>query len=196
MDIYRKKNLDPNHLDAVGLDALFSRLGERPDDPQSQRVSRVVGLLSRLGSDLSKADEIRVLTELRNALHNYEWVSQVSPTPEGYRAVLVPAYRRDLSREDRWEYHAIQTVLAITREDGGLSRLRRCECGNWFYAAKRNGRKFCSGTCRQYHYDSDAEKRKQKRAYMRKLYADQKERAKNPKSGVGLRQKNARKSLR
>jgi len=180
--IIRKKTIQPRTGEV--LDALFSRLIEQPNKPQSKRVERVLELLSSLGNPRSKEKTIWAVTSLREALRIYQWVSQVMPTADGFRVVSFPVDRSALSADDKWEYEAVRDLLDLTLEDGSLSRLRRCDeraCKTWFYAANRMDQRFCNGTCRQRHYDSDEEKRIQKRAYMRKRYADTKERELNPK---------------
>jgi hypothetical protein len=176
--IISNKNFWPERQDkAAHFADLFQRLEQNPD--KLQRVETILGLLSELRDDLSTLDKVRVLTGLRNALHHYRWVSQISPTREGFRAILIPADREKLSHDDEWEYGAVRDLLEITLEDGALSRLRRCAydgCKGWFYANKSNQEWCTRGTCRQNHYFSNPENQEKHRASVKKYDAGQRER--------------------
>jgi hypothetical protein len=182
----RNKTILPDHLDDEQIGALFSQIEQHPDKPQSKRIERILGLLSRLGGKPSKEEARRVTTQLRNALNKYRWVFQVPPTAQGYRAVALPAPsdsgETSPDEPDGWEYGAVRVLLDLTLVAGGLSRLKRCAyegCKSWFYAANRKDQKFCtSGLCRQSHYYSDPEHQKKHRAAVAKYDADQRERDK------------------
>ena len=90
--INRKQNNAPL-LEAVDFAELFSTLRKHPDKQPSKNVERILELLSRLGD---KGAAVRVVTELRNALKDYRWGIQVSPTLQGFRTVLFAADRGEL----------------------------------------------------------------------------------------------------
>lgn len=187
----RKTKLLPIHLDEEQLDAHFRHLEAHPETPQSQRVEKILGLLSALRDDMTTLDsgQGQVIIRLRNALRHYQWVSHIAPTSEGYRVIRTAADRENQSKEDLWEYGAVRDLLDCVPYLGNPPRIRRCAdavCQRWFFAAKRADQQFCSGKCRQHHYDSDKETRTKKNAAMRRLYALKKRLSRNPKSGIGL----------
>jgi hypothetical protein len=190
-NIRKNKILSP-YLDEERLDKIFARLEERPGEPQSQRVERVLELLSGLGEDAPTSEKSRILTALRKVLERYRWIRRVYPTREGLRVLSFAANREYLSTDDIWEYTTVQDLLDLVPYLGARPRIRRCRderCQRWFFAAKRDDQWFCDSKCKQHHYDTET--REEKKAYMRKRYAEQKERARNPKSGVGLRTQKA-----
>jgi hypothetical protein len=191
-EIIRKKNILPIHLDLERFEAIFARLEKDPGNPHSKRVERILDLLSGLRDDIPTRENMRNVTGLRNALGRYRWASRVTNTAQGYRVFYTIADRDTLSKDDEWEYGAVRDLLDTVPYTRGRSRIRRCEqeeCRRWFFAAVREDQLYCSGKCRQRRYDSDPEKRDKKLAHMKKLYADEKARRLNPKSGVGLRRK-------
>jgi len=181
--IHKKKILPFPQLDEAGFLALRWHIEEHPDTPQSKSVERILELLRHLrngGDELSKAEQLRFTTELRNRVSTYRWVRRVSYTSKGLWASVVPADIEKLLPEDRWEYGAVGDLLDMLQFHGGFSRIGRCadtRCGRWFYAINRSDQKFCSLACKQHHYDSNPERRKQKQAYMREHYWEQKRRA-------------------
>jgi hypothetical protein len=189
-DIIRKKRTLPTELDQERFGAIFARLEDDPEKPQSKRVEKILESLSGLRDDLDTREKVRVITGLRNALSRYQWVSRVAPTHEGFRVVPAIADRANLSNDDVWEYEAVRDLLDTVPHLGKRPRIRRCaECRRWFFGVMRDDQQYCSGNCRQRRYDNDPEKRDKKLAHMKKLYADEKARKRNPKSGVGLHRK-------
>ncbi len=174
--IIRKNEILPPHLDPERFAAIFWHIREHPGTPQSKRVEWVLELLSslrdvrRLRDRVSKLEQMQILTRLRNALRAYRWVTQISPTSKGFHASLRTA-DIGLSGEDAWEYEAIGILLDIVPYLGGKRpRIRRCAdaaCNEWFFAAKREDQQFCSGNCRQHHYDNHPTMRARKKRYMR-----------------------------
>jgi hypothetical protein len=188
--IIRKKKILPDSLETVDLDAVFRSVSENPERPESARIEGILGLLSSLG-DLTGVERGNALARLRMALSRYVWVSRVISAAEGYRVVQFPA--NTVSDAERWEYGVVWGLLELVPLTGKRPRIRRCDqCERWFFAASRDDQKFCSGVCRQRNYDGDDARREEKRKYMQKRYADEKARAKNIKSGVGLRSRKAR----
>jgi hypothetical protein len=185
-DIIRKRTILPSHLDAEQLEEIFARIEEQPEKPQSKRVERILELLSCLRSDASGSERVRVHIGLQNALRGYHWVSKVKPTPEGFRVIQAVADRENLSADDLWEYRAVSVLLDVVPYLGKPPRIRRCpECQRWLFA-ENNTRKWHDG-CRQRHYAKKPETRTKKNEYERNRYIAEKKRARNPKSGVGLR---------
>jgi hypothetical protein len=183
--------LDEKHLEVI---AIFTRLAQRPKTPQSRRVEAILELLSCLRDDLDKAEKLRVITELRNLLSRYRWVSRVERALEGFREI-VTADREGHSREDEWEYWAVRVLLDLVPHLGNPPRIRRCaECPRWIFAAKRNTQKWCGSVCRQRHYDRDPETRAKKLEAMRKRYALEKERDWKRKAAVGYTERTKRKA--
>jgi hypothetical protein len=197
----RKKNiaLDLGEREPE-LWAIFGRLENERATPQSDRVGRILELLSRLGEKPDRMAAVKITSELRHLLDRYRWITRalISPTTEGYRAIFRREPKeKNLSREDEWEYEAVRELLDITtRYPGALSRLRQCgnkECRRWLFTPWGKTRQFCKNDiCKQRHFDSDPEQREKKREYMQKRYRDQAKHARNPKSGVGLRRKSSR----
>jgi len=168
---------------------LFSRLKERPEDPQTVRVEHILGLLCKFGEGPG-IEFLLLLKQLGDALSPYRWGSQVSYSRKGLQSAFIAADADGLTAEDVWEHEAVSGLLWLTRDPRLLSRIRRCknkECQKLFFAANRTDQEFHMGNCRQHFYDSDDVTRKKKRKYMKTYYAANKERERNPKSGVGLR---------
>ena len=185
----RKQRKLPDHLDEVDLGALFTRLEERPETPQSKRVERLLDLLSRLRGRLSTRDAKEAFTGLLYALSRYRWVRRVAFTREGFRVLSFVADRGYLSEDDSWEYAAVRDLLDIVPYLGDPPRIRRCAdqaCQKWFFAANRSDQKFCCGNCRQHYYDSDEKTHARKLERMRQNYATEKERDRKLKSLVGV----------
>ena len=65
------------------------------------------------------------------------------------------------------EEDAILRIMDLARE-GILSRVRRCSCGDWFFA-KFSHQKFCCTRCQQDYYRSSEEYRAKRRLYMKNL---------------------------
>jgi hypothetical protein len=186
-NIIRKKMVLPIHLDKEQLEAIFTRLEERPETPQSKRVEKILELLSSLRDDISPLDKGQIVIRLRNALRLYQWVSHIAPAPESYRVINGVADRENLSKDDLWEYEAVRDLLECVPYLGNPPRIRRCA---------RADQLFCSGNCRQHHYDSDEDTRAKKNETMHKLYALKKGLALNPKSGIGLERRPARRGTK
>jgi hypothetical protein len=180
---------------APELWAVFGHIENGSETPQSKRVERILELLSCLGKNPRGMEAANVTAELGHMLRRYRWMTHalVSLTKQGYRSI----FRREpeaksRSREDVWEYEAVASLLDLARTQGAISKLRRCgndECRKWLFVMKGK-RRFCdnNGVCKQRHFDSDEKQREKKRAKMRELYAEARERnARNPKNGIGLR---------
>lgn len=188
--IIRKNEILPPPLDPERFQAIFWYIREHPEQPHSKRVDEVLELLSSLRDDVSTLEKIRVITRLRNVLSRYQWGVRVSPTTEGFHVSHFPANRGKLSSSDEWEYGAVRDLLDVVPYLGKRPRIRRCvesECKEWFFAAKREDQQFCSGICRQRHYDSTPEMRESKKLYMRKHRAAEKKHDERRKTGVGFR---------
>jgi hypothetical protein len=173
---------------------LFSRLNERPEDPQTMRVEHILGLLCKFGEGPG-IEFLLLLKQFGDALSLYRWSSQVSYSRKGLQSAFIAADADGLTAEDAWEHQAVSGLLWLTRDPRLLSRIRRCknkECQKLFFAAKRTDQEFHAGKCRQHFYDSDDVTRKKKRKYMKTYYAANKERERNPKSGIGLERRTAR----
>jgi hypothetical protein len=63
------------------------------------------------------------------------------------------------------EGDAVSSVLRLA-ELGQLNQLRKCACGNWFYARFRH-QKFCATPCQQKDFRRTEEFRQKRRKYMR-----------------------------
>lgn len=185
-------HLDEKHLEVI---AIFTRLSQRPQTPQSRRVEAILELLSCLRDDAGVAEKLRVRTGLRNSLRRYRWESYIERTLEGFREISVIADREGLSADDVWEYGAVRDLLDLVPYLGNPPRIRRCaECRRWIFAAKRNTQKWCGSVCRQRHYDRDPETRAKKLEAMRKRYALEKERDRKRKAAVGYTERTKRKA--
>lgn len=176
-DIIRKKTLS-EPFDTVDIAAMLYRLEEFPTEPASKRVAAI---LDDLEASFTEAQDERLrsqhLARLRRLLQVYEWVYQVAPSTEGPHA-FVTASPKTQSTFGSWELSAVSVLMALTQVEGGVARLRRCEvCERWFYAAARSDKKFCSGKCRQYRYDTDPAIRKRKAETNRKNRQQEQKRA-------------------
>ena len=71
--------------------------------------------------------------------------------------------------EDVWftEEDAIIAIIDLARE-GLLCKIRRCHCGDWFFA-KFAHQKFCCTRCQQAYFRSSEDYKADRRAYMRNL---------------------------
>lgn len=175
---YSKKKAELGES-APELWAVFERIENGPERPQSKRVERILELLSCLGKKPRGMEAVNLISELAHMLRRYRWTTHalVSLTKQGYLTVFrrVPELN-SRSREDVWEYEAVATLLDLARTPGALSNLRRCgndECRKWLFVLKGK-RRFCdnNGVCKQHHFDSDPSQREKKRVYMRRYYAD------------------------
>jgi len=68
------------------------------------------------------------------------------------------------------ESWTILRVIRLTR-DGAINKIRRCSCGNWFFA-QHSRRQWCSSRCRHRDYKSTPEWRAKRNRYMRKYYRE------------------------
>ena len=94
---------------APELWAIFGRLEDGRETPQSNRVERILELLSDLGKNPRGMKAVNLTSELGHRLLRYRWVTHafVSPTKQGY----LPIFRREpeaknQTREEVWEYEA------------------------------------------------------------------------------------------
>jgi hypothetical protein len=184
-----KNDILPKNLDAEQLEEIFRHIREHPKQPQSKRVEGFLELLSTLRDDLSKSEKVRVIVGLRNTLSAYQWVVQISPTPEGFRPIHMIADRGRLSLDDIWEREAIRDLLKVVPYLGARPRIRRCantRCREWFFAGKRLDKEWCGDSCKQQHYDSDPKQREKKKLHMRKLRRDAKEREEMTRKHIGF----------
>jgi hypothetical protein len=162
--IYRKNRIAEWANEAL-IEQLFRRLETKPNLPQSKRVMHILELLARLGSN--KGDWL-AFHQIREPLKKYKWHYGLTLGSSGLRPWL---FTEKMASANEWEYNAVRFLLSLIPHD--INRLRRCEydgCQRWFFAEKTRKQKFCKrGACRQNHYDSDPERRAQKRKKMREL---------------------------
>jgi len=191
MEFTHKNAILPSHVDPERFLEIFTRIKEQPDQ-QSKRVEKVLELMSSFRDDLSTREKIQIFTRLRLALGTYRWAVRLGVTREGLHVIHQMA--RELadatSDAERWEYSAIGLLLEVLPYLGQRPRIRRCAdagCREWFFAAKREDQEFCSGNCRQHHYDSDPESRAAKRRYMRQYRVQEKKRDERRKKDVGFK---------
>jgi hypothetical protein len=184
-----RKNTMPSFADVPHpFSTVLWPIREHPEKPETKRVDAILELLSDLRDELKPMEKAQIQEQLRKALRRYKWVSRVVYTKQGLRVIHGIADRDALTPDEIWEQESVCSLLDVVPVLGARPRIRRCaECKNWFFAAKRDDQEYCSGVCRQHHYDNDPERRKKKAADMRNSRADEKKRARNPKSGVGLR---------
>lgn len=168
----------PEWVAGAVADKLFRHLETKPNLIQSKRVELILDSLSRLGRN--ERDWI-AFHQLREPLKRYEWHYGLTLSSGGLQARL--EFTKRMSEEDEWEYNAVRFLLRLVPHH--INRLRRCAydgCKRWFFADKREDQKFCKrGACRQNHYDSDTERREQKRKKMcenRKWHREEAERSK------------------
>jgi hypothetical protein len=187
---YRKKNISPTVMGKREFDALLFRLSNQPHTPQSRRrvarIWQVLGLVRRLGEPLPNREKTMIALELDRSLQASRWLRRVSMTKEGVRTFFVPN-RNNPSPDDAWEHEAVNDLVELLNYPDVLARIRECPCGKLFFRVGR--KKFHHPNCKQNHYDSDPERREEHREKMRKVYWDEKERAKNPKNAIGTRTK-------
>lgn len=190
---HEKHAIDPKEMQ---LD-LFRRLQEHPNTPHSKRVEKILELLSSLGTDLSPTEKGQTLMGLYNALGRYKWLARVAFTAQGYCVIRTPANRETLSKDEEWEYAAVDVLLNIVPSIGERPRVVRCEeCTNWFFREKRSDKRWCGGVCKQRHYERDPETRAKKLEAMRKKYDDEKELDRKSKAAVGYTEPPKRRKAR
>lgn len=197
----RKKKMAEVRWGELDFAEVLYKIRTPPKKPHLERVELILELLSKVHDGMSRAEKMKTLTQLRNALNRYKWVFQISPTSLGMRVITSPAYdlipAGELIRtrsgevfskesDEAWEQQTVRRLLEGI-DFGERPRTRRCEqCGEWFYA-RRPDQRFDVGACRQRNNDRDPAKRVQKLVYMKDRYTEMKRLAANPKSGVGLR---------
>jgi hypothetical protein len=83
-----------------------------------------------------------------------------------------PAQNRvsDLLSELRelWEIVAVQLLLRLA-DRGALDSIKKCICGVWFIAERRNHQS-CSDKCRHKRYEQGESAKQKRRQYMRNYY--------------------------
>jgi hypothetical protein len=182
MYIGKSKNARTLLPDQDDFAAIFYRLEQTPDAPESKRVEHLLRLLSRI--EKPNADRT-ILAQVCRALSAYLWRYNVIRSPQGLIAHTTGAE----GRGNDWEHSAVHVALSLI-EHGQLWRLFECEtCGELGFAPYKRQR-FCgpkSPKCKQRDYDEDAENKIKKQAYMREYRLEEKKRKKNTRSGVGLR---------
>ena len=183
-DVIRKKK-SPTILNDALLWQITDELKRKPDAAHSKRVRHILERLIEIKGRVGTYGAIQILAELREPIDRYRFKYQLR-VGSRVRAGLGTA-DENASQEDLWECGAVLTVLQLLDQPDGLDRVRKCECGSLFFAARRSDQKHCGNLCRQRSNDRDPEKRARKLAYMKERYAEMKRLAANPKSGVGLR---------
>ncbi len=187
------KSLRPNDPDiARGFFwALFKNLEAREGKPHAARVRHILDLLRQLTGGMN-SKSFPAFKRLNDALSRYRWRGQIVYSSRGFRGMF--AANRELSEDDVWEHEVVGELLKLVQYPDVVSRIRRCkdeDCRELFFATKRADQEFHLGKCRQHFYDSDKERREEKKEYMRDRYAELKRHAQNPRSGVGLRKRRA-----
>ena len=191
MDTAKRKKKSLNGLGEIHPWPILDRLVKDPDSPHSKRVRHILELLIELKKNVGSYAAIQTLAKLRKPIDRYRFKYHVAV---GSRvSVGLATAESNPSQDDFWEYGAVRTLLEIVGKPGGLDRIRKCECGTLFVAAKRSDKTLCGSACRQRKYDRDDTRRERKRAYMKERYAELKRLEANPKSGVGLRTPSRRK---
>lgn len=194
--LIRKNEFAPDSA-AAGVIAnhLFRHLEARPKSKQAERVEQILEKLSRLGRG-----DVAAFFQNGDLLSRYEWHYRLTYSgSRGLRAELM--FTKELPEEDAWEYRAVRFLMSLVPHH--INRLRRCadaKCNKWFFAARREDQQYCSGNCRQHHYDSDPVRRAAKREYMRDDYRPKQRKIEEMrKHGVKFRDsvnRRAKKSLR
>lgn len=172
MNYPTRKKFPPPLVDApYPLDVVLWPIREHPEKPESKRVEAILELLCRLQGDLDSSEKAKVLTRLGAALKRYTWLRRVTCTKQGIRVIHTVAGREALTRDEIWESESVGRLLDAVPDLGGRPRIRRCaQCAEWFFAVKRDDQLYCSGVCRQRHYDNSPEMRAAKATYMREKY--------------------------
>jgi hypothetical protein len=177
MNISIRKTTLSGWVTGAAADELFRHIETKPNLIQSNRVEHILDLLSRLGKN--KWNWV-AFNQLREPLKKYKWHYGLVLGHGGLSARL--DFTKEMSEEDEWEHKAVRFLLSLVPHH--INRLRRCAyggCKRWFFAEKREDQKFCKrGACRQNYYDSDPERREQKKAKMRanrKWHGEQEQRA-------------------
>jgi len=183
-DVIRKKK-NPAVLNDVLLWQITDELKKKPDAAHSKRVRHILERLIELKGYVGTYGAIQILADLREPIDRYRFKYRLAVGSK-VRAGLGTADPAP-SYEDSWECGAVLTLLQLLDQPDGLDRVRKCECGSLFFAARRSDQKHCGNLCRQRSNDRDPVKRERKLAYMKERYVEMKRLAANPKSGVGLR---------
>jgi hypothetical protein len=120
--------------------------------------------------------EVQLASELNHRLFRYKlspryWITLGEYPILGWRSGKERPRDEEDPEEDAWftEEDAIIAILDLARE-GLLCKIRRCYCGDWFFA-KFVHQKFCCLGCQQKYYRSSEDYKAKRRAYMKDLRA-------------------------
>jgi hypothetical protein len=133
------------------------------------------------GSYPKKSDlEVELTSELNLRLLRYQlspwyWMTLGDYPVLGWRSGNNRPKDEEDPTEDVWftEEDAIIAMIDLARE-GLLCKVRRCHCGDWFFAKIAN-QKFCCVRCQQAYFRSNEDYRAYRRTYMKNLRAQHKE---------------------
>jgi hypothetical protein len=167
LDEFPTATINPYGKGVTGSPAAFAN---------SRRVARLVRTINRT---LAKFKMSARYGRTLGSLWRMSWV----PVSNRHR-LCIRVYAGGNSDEIPFgEGNAVSSVLHLA-EQGRLGQLRKCACGNWFYARFRH-QKFCATPCQQKDFRRTDEFRASRRAYMRThrmRLAKQARRTFNPRS--------------
>ncbi len=106
----------------------------------------------------------QILLRTNKFLANYPTTPLIGWNPRGYLEFGQDFERRRLELEGGVAYSLISIA-----ELGLVDRIRKCICGVWFQARRRNQRS-CSSTCRHKVYAETPAAKARRREYMRAYY--------------------------
>ena len=135
---------------------------------------------------LSGRDMVAEFAEVNRILKTYPLYHSFVPdetkvsgwkVDTGYRAAFRSAVRtahlsdkptREEQLMSATEAIAVHGIVGLAHA-GLLDRLRKCECGRWYFA-RFSHQNFCSSTCRVKFWEGSEERREQKRQRARENY--------------------------
>lgn len=134
-------------------------IGNKTQFANSRRVSNLLQKIKSMLSGYSTSPHFSISTR---SLWRVSWTH----TPNKYKLNIGILAGGNYDEIVFGEGDAIASVLRLL-ESGYLARLRRCNCGHWFYA-RFTRQTFCAMPCQQRHFRKTDEYRADRRKYMRK----------------------------
>ena len=162
------------------------RLNSEPESDVVRRVAAFADALTALQKGCDWSATRGHLDGIGKLLGDKTYVEKVSLSGNGIHVHKELMRGKPFSPDEEWEYAAVSCLLESVKDGREALRLRRCSvCAKWLYAVRAD-QVFCGSACRQRRYDTEPERRREKLEYMRKRYAQQKERDAKAKASIGF----------
>ena len=160
-----------------GVPYLISWLNETEDREAKARISRLHQLCTEAletSWTTTQKEWMKGKAKFRKLEGLARAINRITDQYVGYRRVLcasdghVMALWHSAQRSRESEFHCVDCLLDLF-EQKGLSRVRVCECGMYFYARSSLSR-FCSKTCREGFWEKSEIRKEQKRIKAQEYY--------------------------